>query len=563
MDKQKCDIVIVGGGGAGLKAAIEARKLGVDVILIQKGKQGESGSTSYDVAPFAGYSAADGADDSEDNPNVHYNDIMKASKGTADRKLVRILVEESVNSLKELRNIGIEFTKDESGKEIITKGCFASKPRNRRIKGHGHPISKKLSEQARCLGVKFFEDTMAIEIVISKRECVGIIALLSSGEKVFFNSISTILATGGAGQLFEWNLNPPDVTGDGYAMGYRAGAVLSNLEFMQAGFGTVEPFYSLINSLLWSTFPRLYNIYGEDILQKYLPSDVSLESCMRDKARHFPFSSVDNSKYLEIAAITEFKKTNCYLLLDISKTSKKGIFDDPWEEKMWEVIYDYYKEKGIDLFKEPLKINVFGHAMNGGLVIDENSETTIPSLFAVGECSAGPYGADRLGGNMLPFCQVFGKIAGQAAAHKSKKNREIISPTPKEIDNALSILNQLETLNQNSDIENLYKDLRKVSGSLLIKRNERSLLRLINELFLIRKKLFSRSYKGNRLIQAMELNNLLDSAKILATSAIHRRESRGSHYRDDYPNINEKYNCRIHIYKDENGEVHIRHSKLD
>lgn len=558
METLKSDIIIVGGGGAGLKAAIEARKLGAEVTLIQKGKRGESGSTAYDVAPFAGYSAADGVGDLEDNPGVHYNDIMRASRGVAARKLVRILVEESVNSPKELRDIGIDFAKDKSGKEIITKGCFASKPRNRKIKGHGYQISKKLVEIACSLGVKFVENAMAIEIVISKGECAGIIGLLSSGEKIFLNSISTILATGGAGQLFEWNLNPPDVTGDGYAMGYRAGAVLSNLEFMQAGFGTVEPFYSLVNSLLWATFPRLYNIYGEDILLKYIPSDVSLKSCMLDKASHFPFSSVDNSKYLEIATITEFKKTNNYLLLDVSKAYKKGICDNPSEEKVLEIIYDYYKEKGIDFFREPLKINVFGHAMNGGLIIDENSETTISSLYAIGECSAGPYGADRLGGNMLPFCQVFGKRAGQAAAYKAK-NKEPITPTPKEIDNSLSILNELETLNKNSEIDDLYKDLRKVSVSLLIVRNEKSLLELINELSLIRKKLFSRSYKGGKLIQAIELNNLLDSAKIIAASAVYRKESRGSHYRDDYPNINKKYNCRIYIYKDENGEVNIRH----
>jgi len=562
VNRLKCAVIVVGGGGAGLKAVIEARKLGAEVILIQKGKLGESGSTAYGVSELAGYAAADGASDSEDNPDVHYNDIMKASKGTADKKLVRIFVEESINSVKELRDIGIEFAKYESGEEVIAKGCFASKPRNRKIKGHGHSISKKLGEQTRSLGVKVFEGAMAIEIVISKGECAGIIAMLSSGEKVFFNCTSTVLATGGAGQLFEWNLNPSDVTGDGYAMGYRSGAILSNLEFMQAGFGTVEPFYSLISTWLWSTFPRLYNIYGEDILQKYLPSDISSESCMRDKARHFPFSSTDNSKYLEIATIMEYKKTNSYLLLDVSKTSKKGIFNNPWEEKMWEITYEYYKEKGVDLSKEPLKINVLGQAINGGLVIDENSETTIPSLFAVGECSAGPYGADRLGGNMLPFCQIFGKRAGRAAAYKAK-NKEPVTPTPKEINNSLSVIHQLETLNEDSKIDDLYKDLRKVSRSLLILRNEKELLMLVNNLSLLKKKLFSRSYKGKKLVRAIEFNNLLDSAKIMTTSALYRKESRGSHYRDDYPNTNEKYDYRLYISRGGREKINVRHSKLD
>lgn len=554
MEIQKCDVLIIGGGCGGLKASVEARKLGAEVVLIQKGRLGESGSTAYGVSELAGYAAADGAGDPEDNPEVHYNDIIKAANGTADEKIVRIYVKEAIESVNELREIGVDFTKYEKGEELIAQGCFASKPRNRKIQGHGHPISKKLGEQAQSLGVKVFENTMAIDLVISKEECVGVTAILPSGERIFFNSISTILATGGAGQLFEWNLNPLDITGDGYAMGYRAGANFSNLEFIQAGFGTVEPFYSLVNTWLWSTLPRLINENGEDVLKKYLPSNISTDSCMRDKARHFPFSSADNSKYLEISALLEYKQTENCPLLDLSNSLRKKIFNNPWEEKMLKITYEYFKEKGLDISTEPIKINVFEQAINGGMVIDEYSETTIPSLFAVGECSAGPYGADRLGGNMLPFCQVFGKKAGQTAAYRTKTKTQI-SPNSKEINNSTSVLDKLETINESSKINDLYNELRKISTPLLILRNEKDLLKLLSDLSKMKEKMFSRSYKGETLVKALELNNLISTAKLMAKFALYRKESRGSHYREDFPSINEKYSKRIYIARNKKEEL--------
>lgn len=556
LKKIECDVLVIGGGGAGLRAAVEAKMKGGVVVLIQKKEMGRSGTTAYEVAELAGYNAADGAGDPEDTPDVHFNDIIKAAQGTCDEKLVQIIVNESLESVQYLRELGIEFVTDEDGKEVITKGCFSSRFRTRMIIGHGVSISKKLAQKAIKEGVKIFENTMVVDLVITEGSCAGAIALFPSGEKVFFNSIATILATGGDCQLFEFNLNPSDVTGDGYAMGFRAGAQLTNMEFMQSGFGVVEPFYNLVGKHLWSIYPRIYNIFGEEFINKYLPLGITLEKCMEEKAYHYPFSTRDVSKYLEISVISELKKTGKYVLLDLRDAFRAKKFKDKIIERRCKITMDYFKSKGVDIYQEPLKIAVFGHAMNGGLLIDENASTTIPSLFAIGECAAGPYGADRLGGDMLLSCQVFGRRAGIAAA-KLAKDSQRIHPSNEDLEKGSFMLSRFEYLgNGGGDVKELLIQLRKASSVLLINRNEKMLLKLLNEIEMIRERLFSCQFDRKRLGFAVELSNLIDSAKIIAESAIYRKESRGSHYREDYPNKNANFRRRI-IIMIENGKTKV------
>lgn len=553
----ECDVLVIGGGGAGLRAAVEAKMKGAEVVIIQKKELGKSGTTAYEVAEMAGYNAADGVGDPCDTPDIHFNDIIEAAQSTCDEKLARILVNEAPKSVQYLRELGIEFVKDKNGNELITRGCFSTRNRTRMIIGHGVPISKKLAQKAIKEEVEIFENTMAINLVITKGNCAGAIALSSSGEKVFFNSTATILATGGVGQLFKLTLNPSDVTGDGYAMGFRAGAQLTNMEFMQTGFGTVGPFYNIVGKHLWSIYPRIYNIFKEDFLGNYLPIGLTAEECMNKKTYHYPFSTIDVSKHLEISVVSELNKAGSHhVFLDLTDALKAKRFNDEVTERRCKITMDYFKSKGVNITQEALKVAIFAHAMNGGLLINENACTTIPSLFAVGECAAGPYGADRLGGDMLLSCQVFGQRAGIAAAIHAKDSQRL-RPSIEDLEKATYILSRFNsTRNGRKDIRELLVQLRKASSVLLVNRNEKMLLKYLDEIEIIREKLLSCQFDSKRLIFAVELLNLIDTAKIIAVSAIFRKESRGSHYKEDYPDKKKNFARRMRIMK-EKGEIKV------
>jgi len=561
MIKIDCDVLVIGGGGAGLRAALEAKNNEVDVVLLQKGCLGSSGITACGTAEVAGYASPDGAKDPEDNPDVHYKDIIESGKGVCNKELAKILVEEASSSIKDLRSFGVEFVKDENNQEIISRGCFATKARNRKIKGHGKSISIALARKVRLSDIRVFENSFACDLVVSNNRCVGAIVLLHNvKELVFVNSCTTILATGGAGQLFERNLNPWDATGDGYAMGYRAGARLTNLEFMQAGFGTIQPFYNIINPWLWSFLPRLYNQEDEDFLKEYIPSDISQNECMFAKRSHYPFSIIDNSKYLEMSVLNECKKKDNdlnYVFLDFRNKSTTNCTDEDLE-KLWQISYEYFLRKGCDLIETSIKVGIFAQSFNGGLVIDQNGQTTVPGLFAVGECAAGPYGADRLGGNMLLSCQVFGKRAGQKAACDAKK---IVLARPKsnEIKKACSFISNISKFKKKGietnfeQIDNLITYLKKLSLDLLIVKTEKKLLNLIENVNLLQERLSLCSFPTKDFIKVLQFNNLLYVAKIIATSSLYRKESRGSHYRSDFPYSKKEYCLNLYVLKGGKG----------
>jgi L-aspartate oxidase len=212
-----------------------------------------------------------------------------------------------------------------------------------------------------------------------------------------------ILTTGGAGQVFERNLNPSDVTGDGYALGFEAGAKLINMEFMQAGIGISHPATCLLNAYIWSGMPRVTDRDGREFLKEKMPTGVTLEQVMTDHSNHFPFSTSDRSYLLESLIqehLLEGKGTNeGGVYMDLTNYSDEYVSQLPEDSgirKMWPIARDYYLSRGVDVLREPVQIACFAHAINGGLLIDGNSMTTLPGLFAAGETAGGGTGP-RLG----------------------------------------------------------------------------------------------------------------------------------------------------------------------
>jgi succinate dehydrogenase/fumarate reductase flavoprotein subunit len=536
-------VLIVGGGGAACRAALEAAETGVQVVMVMKGTLGESGATAYKVAEMAGFNVADGQVDPLDSPEEHYKDIIKAGQGMADPVLARIVAEEAPQALKTLQEWGVPFEKDKDG-YLEFLSCFSTRPRTHVIKGHGEPIIKALVARIRkCSNIKVYENCLVTNLLVQDGECIGAGIIDPSGDYQAIPAGTVILATGGAGQLFARNLNPPDICGDGYTLGYEAGAELVNMEFMQAGFGIVHPVVNILNAWIWSAHPPLTNALGEQFLGKYLPRGVAVTEVMDAHARHFPFSSSDLSCYLEVAVQAEIAEGRGTreggVFLDLTGLTDSYLDSLPPGDdfrKMWPITRDYLRGKGVDVLEKPVQIACFGHAINGGLKINERSQTTVSGLYAAGEVAGGPHGADRLGGNMMVTCQVFGARAGRFAAREALKKNYISIPE------SLFKKNRDEVFNvicRNVDVQALKIMLQnEAQQKLLVRRNEAGLKEFINMVHSLRGEI-QKAPSASPRKELWELLSLLRAGELMAMAALLRQESRGSHFRQDFPGRND------------------------
>jgi len=540
MKQIKTDVLVIGGGGAAARAAIAAHDAGASVLIVLKRQMGRSGATTYSNCEIAGYNVPDGAKDPSDNPERFYEDIIDAGMGMADPELVRVLTENAVESMRDLEKWGVRFEKD-GDKYLVMKGCFSTRPRGHIIKGHGEPIMNALMTQIRSRpNITAMEDAVVITLVTRDGACAGAVALDEANETVFLNARAVIMATGGASQVFLQSLNPPDVSGDGYALAHRAGVKLVNMEFMQAGIGFSQPVESLFNTYLWAGVPKIVNAQGQTFLHKNLPEGISDRDIIKQHCKHFPFSSRDDSKYVEIAVQREIAEGHGSAkggvpvsFAHFTPQYVDSIRDDSSLRDLWPTILEYFQKRGVDLLHDPIEISCYAQAINGGIRIDKNAMSSLPGLFAAGETAGGPHGADRLGGNMLLTCQVFGKIAGVgAAAFASKHSQWATDITKVEAQNDFS----LSILRKKIQGDELNRRL-KVSAQnrLLVRRNENSLLAFLAEIDAIESELMTAPEVDTPERENLALLNKITSARLMARAALLRKESRGSHYREDYP----------------------------
>ena len=528
------DVLVIGAGGAGVRAAIEANSKGANTLLITKGKLGASGTTSFEVAETAGYNAADGCIPG-DSPQKHYQDILNAALGTCDQDLAEILAEEAPLSLAELESWGVPFEK-KGEKHLVVEGCFASQPRMHIIKRHSKPILEVLVNRLRSTSITVLDDVMVVDLLVKDNTCFGALLIDFKGKFILVQAASVILASGGGGQLFKLNLNPKDITADGYAIAFRAGAELINMEFMQAGLGLVHPTPNILNCWVWFLNPKLINNQGEEFLSKYLPTGVEPIDCMNDKARHFPFSSRDLSKYIEYAIIKEINLGNTGphggVFLDFRNVDLTNVSPD--FKTMWQTTKNWFINRGVDPDTQTLEIAPFGHAINGGLRVGINCESTVKNLFAAGEVAGGPHGADRLGGNMIVGCQVFGKRAGKTAADsivaRNTPSSNISEFTCEFVEKISKPQGKIKPINIKSQIQNM------MSANYLIVRNESGLNKIVSEFQNLDTQIETEGFEINSrsdMLQALECRNMLQTALVMAKSALIRNESRGSHFRED------------------------------
>jgi fumarate reductase (CoM/CoB) subunit A len=536
----RTDVLIVGSGGAALRAALEANTRGARVLAVVKGEFRKSGATFHSVAEVGAFNVPDGAGDPEDNPEVFLNDILKAAQGMSDPRLSRIVATEAADTLRYLEQYGVHFERA-GDKYLVFRACFSSKPRSHVLHEHFKPILKALGSEATRRGIEVMDRLMIVNLIARNGECLGALAIDADGQPVVIRAKSTILTTGGASQLFAKNLYPSDITGDGYAMAHRAGARLVNLEFMQAGVSVLTPFINLFGNYLWDAQPNLTDREGKPFVEDYLPPGIRLDDVIRQKERHFPFSASDISCYIEISiqqAINDGRGTpEGGVYMDFIGRDFDAILKDPGRSiaKMWPLTYEWYKQRGVDLYRDKVQITCSAHAINGGLYIDSDAQSNLKGLFAAGEVAAGPHGADRLGGNMAMTCQVFGRRAGVAAAERALGMDHPAADCVGEEHRAFMARFRGDGT---KTLAELRAELQRVANHhLLIIRDKAGLSHFRETCRAIRRRLLERAriVTPDDIVRAIELDNLLDVGELMATAALERRESRGGHYRRDFP----------------------------
>ena len=394
------DILIIGSGGAASRAALEAKRLepNLEVTVATEGRWGSGGSTVWVASETLGINAPLNAAEDGDSPEVYVEDILKTGLGLANESLAAIVAHEASDRIKELIEMGVVF--DRAGEKVRQRklsGC--TKARSLAQGGQtGVSIVSVLREAALKKGVKVLEKVRFLDLICEEGEVWGARGF-KEGHQIDVLAKAVILANGGAGAIFPHNINHPSLRGDGYAMAYRAGADLTNLEFFQIGPGVVFPkMHFIIHSHMWNFVPRLRNASGDEFLDRYIPADISKDEVLSLKSMSFPFSVRTGARYLDISIskeITSGRGTkHGGVFFDVNHVSERQL-----KEKA-PITYETFSKRGVNLCTDTIEIAPLVQNFNGGVKIDGNAATTVTGLFAIGEVSGGVHGADRPGGNI-------------------------------------------------------------------------------------------------------------------------------------------------------------------
>lgn len=526
---QQFDFLVVGSGVAGLSCALELAPHGSVAVLTKEGI--DEGSTQW----AQGGIAAALAPAPLDSPLMHEEDTIKAGAGLCDRDAVKILVEEGPKRVRELIAKGAHFDTEPTGQLKLTKEAAHRANRIIHAQGDstGREVQRSLSKAAlESAGITVLENTFSVDLLLDKStstRCVGVLALDADLQLCRYYASATILATGGVGALYKVTTNPPVLTGDGMAMAWRAGAALMDMEFVQFhptsfASGPNNPKF-LISEAVRGEGAVLLDKDGNRFMPKYHPD---AELAPRDVV-----SRAIAQEILESDAE--------YVTLDLTDNTAQQI------AARFPNIYSTCVAYGIDPAKEPIPVSPAEHYMMGGVRTDIGGSTNVPGLLACGECACtGVHGANRLASNSMLEGLVFGIRTVEAAialkatppteALKSTFEESVMSRQPSEDLLVTSAKTKLQ--------EAMWKNVGLVRNGDGLKQT----LEMLNQLY-------QQFGHPAPLRHEIELANMINTAWLITRSAWQRQESRGAHYRLDYPELdNTNWNCH-QLLRSENGEL--------
>ncbi|MFF1303103.1 succinate dehydrogenase flavoprotein subunit [Streptomyces sp. NPDC058307] len=541
MKIHKYDTVIVGAGGAGMRAAIESTKRSRTAVLTKLYP-----TRSHTGAAQGGMAAAL-ANVEEDNWEWHTFDTVKGGDYLVDQDAAEILAKEAIDSVLDLEKMGLPFNRTPNG--TIDQRRFGGHSRNhgeapvRRscyaADRTGHMILQTLYQNCVKEGVEFFNEFYVLDQLITEvdgvKRSAGVVAYeLATGEIHVFQAKAVIYASGGCGKFFKVTSNAHTLTGDGQAAVYRRGLPLEDMEFFQFHPTGIWRMGILLTEGARGEGGILRNKDGERFMEKYAP-------VMKDLASR---DVVSRSIYTEIREGRGCGPEGDHVYLDLTHLPPEQL-----DAKLPDITEFARTYLGIEPYTDPIPIQPTAHYAMGGIPTNVKGEvladntTVVPGLYAAGEVACvSVHGANRLGTNSLLDINVFGKRAGIAAAEYSQKADFVELPeNPAEL-----VVAQVERLRDATGTERvsvIRRELQEtMDANVMVFRTEQTIKTAVEKIAELRERYLNVSIqdKGKRfntdLLEAIELGNLLDLAEVMAVSALARKESRGGHYREDYPN---------------------------
>ncbi|MGB7285053.1 MAG: FAD-binding protein [Candidatus Acidiferrum sp.] len=548
------DVLIIGAGGAGLRAAIEALAHGASVGVVCKSLLGKA----HTVMAEGGIAAAMANVDPADGWKPHFKDTMFGGKYLNNWRMAQLHAQESPDRVRELEQWGALF--DRTDKGAILQRAFGGHTYKRLCHvgdRTGLEMIRTLQDRGVQLGFDVYMECTVTRLLTDGGRIAGAFAYWrENGRFIVFKAKSVVIATGGIGKAWPITSNSWECTGDGMTLAYEAGAELMDMEFVQFHpTGMVWP--PGVQGLLVTEAVRgeggiLRNKLGERFMEKYDPKRMELST--RDV--------VARSIYTEVKEGRGTEHGGAYL--DISHKPAEYV------KKKLPSMYHQFKELAdVDITKGPMEVGPTCHYVMGGIRVEaETAQSTLPGLFAAGEAAAGLHGANRLGGNSLSDLLVFGRRAGGAAAKHAK---EVSTPglAVAQIEEAeKELLAPFSSPGSESPYA-VQRDLQKVMQSLVgIFRAEEDLKKAFAELEELKARAAKASVEGSRLFNpgwhlTRELNSMLTISEAVALSALARTESRGAHSRIDFPNYDPVWAKKHNVIVREDGKMTRREVPVD
>ncbi|HKQ07877.1 MAG TPA: fumarate reductase/succinate dehydrogenase flavoprotein subunit [Blastocatellia bacterium] len=580
--KHEYDVLVIGAGGAGLRAAIGAAASGVTVGVVCKSLLGKA----HTVMAEGGVAAALANVDDRDNWRVHFSDTMRGGQYVNNWRMAELHAREAPDRVRELEAWGALFDRTKDGRIL-----------QRNFGGHKYPRLAHVGDRTGLEMIRTLQDHGIHQGIDFHMECT-MLTLLKDGERVvgafgydrekgrfrLFHAKAIVLATGGIGRAFKINSNSWEYTGDGHSLAYHAGAELMDMEFVQFHpTGMVWP--PSVRGILVTEGVRgeggiLLNSMNRRFMFDDIPENYRAQTADTEE-EGWRYTQGDKNARRPPELLTRDHVARC-IVREVKEgrgSPHGGVYlDIRWikerlphaaehiKKKLPSMYHQFKQLADIDITEQPMEVGPTTHYMMGGVRVDGDTQmSTVPGLFAAGECAAGLHGANRLGGNSLSDLLVFGKRAGEHAASYAKENAAGAIPNDQVEAVARRALAPFERAATTGEGPyQIQHELQEMMQDLVgIVRREDEMLRALDGIGTLKQRAEAVGATGNREYNpgwhtALDLESLLTVSEAITRAAIERKESRGAQFRDDYPGKDEEFGkLNIIIQKGADGEMQV------